>query len=185
MAGKRQAYVPSMSGATVKAKTGKDWAGWFRALDKAGAKRLEHKAIAAILSERHRVPGWWSQMVTVEYERARGLRAPHETASGFSVSISKTVATSLAELYEVTASPAKRRKWFPRGAFEPSSQTRNKYLRGSWNRTARLEVGFYAKGPGKAQIAVGVNKLAKPGDVEVQRSAWRKALDRLATMVEA
>jgi Domain of unknown function (DUF4287) len=64
MAGKRQAYVPSMSGATVKAKTGKDWAGWFHALDQAGAKRLPHKAIAAILSEEHCVPGWWSQMVS-------------------------------------------------------------------------------------------------------------------------
>jgi hypothetical protein len=34
------------------------------------------------------------------------------------------------------------------------------------------------------QIAVGVNKLAKPGDVEVQRAAWRTALDKLAAMVE-
>jgi hypothetical protein len=148
MAGNAHGYVPSMSDATVKAKTRKDWAGWFATLDKAGAKRLEHKAIVAILSEQHRVPGWWCQMVTVEYERARGLRARHETTTGFSVSISKTVATSLATLYEATANAAKRRAWFPRGAFEPSSQTRNKYLRGAWSKTARLEVSFYAKGQG-------------------------------------
>ena len=182
MAGKRQTYVPSMSDATVKAKTGKDWAAWFGALDKASATKLRHGAIVDILAK-HRVPGWWCQMVTVEYERARGLRAPHETARGFSVTISKTVATSLSRLYEATAHPATRRKWFPRGAFELSSQTRNKYVRGSWNRTARLEVSFYATSTGKTQIAVGVTKLAKPGEVEVQRSAWRKALDKLAAMV--
>ena len=137
MAGKGQAYVPSMSDAAVKAKTGKDWAGWFGALDKAGATKLEHRAIADILSEKHGMPGWWCQMVTVEYERARGLRVRHETTSGFSVAISKTIATSLSDLYEVTANAAKRRKWFPKGAFEPSSQTKNKYFRGSWNKTAR------------------------------------------------
>jgi hypothetical protein len=183
MTSKRQAYVPSMSDATVRAKTGKDWAGWFAALDKAGARKRQHGAIADILAKR-RVPGWWCQMVTVEYERARGLRARHETTRGFSVTISKTVATTLAQLYEATANPAKRRRWFPRGAFVPASQTKNKYLRGAWNETARLEISFYATGTGKVQIAVGVNKLAKPGDVEVQRAAWRTALDKLAAMVE-
>jgi len=47
-----------MSDAAVKAKTGKDWAGWFGALDKAGATKLEHRAIADILSEKHGMPGW-------------------------------------------------------------------------------------------------------------------------------
>jgi hypothetical protein len=95
---KPQAYVPSMSDAAVKTKTGKDWAGWFGALDKAGAAKLEHKAIANVLSDKHGLPGWWCQMVTVEYERARGLRVRHETAKGFAVAISKTVATSLSDL---------------------------------------------------------------------------------------
>jgi hypothetical protein len=184
MAKKGEGHRPSTSDAAVKARTGKDWAGWFAALDRAGAEKLGHKAIAVMLSEQHGVPGWWSQMITVEYERARGLRAPHQTVTGYSVSVSKTVGTSLARLYDMAAIPAKRRAWFPRGAFAPSSQTRNKYLRGAWNKTARLEFGFYAKGTGKAQIALGVTRLAKLADVEVQRSAWKKALDTLAAIVE-
>ncbi len=36
----KQAYTPSMASAVVKARTGKDWAGGFEALDKAStAKR--------------------------------------------------------------------------------------------------------------------------------------------------
>jgi len=66
-----KAYVPSMSNAAVKAKTGKDRAGWFGAFDKAGAAQLDHPAIARFLSEKHGVPSWWCQMVTVEYERSR------------------------------------------------------------------------------------------------------------------
>jgi hypothetical protein len=184
MAAREQAYVPSMSDATVKAKTGKDWAGWFGALDKAGAAKLEHGAIAAILSERHDVPGWWCQMVTVEYERARGLRVRHETAGGFSVAISKTVATNLSDLYAATANATKRKKWFPKGAFEPSSQTKDKYFRGSWKKNARVEMGFYPKGEGKAQIAVQVSRLAKKADVELERAAWKSALGKLQELVE-
>jgi hypothetical protein len=184
MAGKGHAYVPSMSDATVRSKTGKDWAGWFGALDMAGAAKLDHGAIADILSESHRIPGWWCQMVTVEYERARGLRARHETTSGFSVAISKTVATSLSNLYAAAANAAKRKKWFPKGAFEPSSQTKDKYFRGAWKKNARVEIGFTTKGDGKAQIAVQVSKLAKQADVELERAAWKKALGKLQELVE-
>jgi hypothetical protein len=184
MGGKANRYVPSMSAAAVRAKTGKDWNAWFRALDKLGATKLEHREIAKFLSETHGLPGWWCQCVTVEYERARGLRARHETTSGFSVAVSKTIATRVSELYGATTNPVQRKRWFPKGAFEPSSETKNKYFRGSWNKTARLEIGFYAKGAGKAQIAVAVNKLAEKSDVEAQRAVWKKALEKLAAMVQ-
>jgi hypothetical protein len=175
-----------MSDTAVKAKTGKDWKGWFGALDRAGASKLTHGEIARLLHERHGVPGWWSQMVTVEYERARGLRARHQTARGFEVGISKTVAMSLADLYAWTADAARRRRWFPNKKLTPSSQTTNRYLRGAWGAAgARLEVGFYAKGAGKAQIAVQVSKLARKEDVEAERAAWRKALARLAAIAAA
>ncbi len=183
MAGRVQAYVPSMSNAVVKAKTGKDWAGWFGALDEVGAAKLDHGAIAEILSEKHGIPSWWCQMVTVEYECARGLRVRHQTSRGFSVSISKTVAVSLSDLYQATANAAERKKWFPKGDFEPSSQTKDKYFRGSWNKSARLEIGFYVKGEGKAQIAVGVYRLAKKADVETERAAWKKAVNTLQRVV--
>jgi hypothetical protein len=173
-----------MSDAAVKARTGRDWAGWFAVLDKAGARRLTHREIVAILSTRHALPGWWCQMVTVEYERARGLRARHQTAEGFSVAISRTLRTRLSHLYAVTARSGERRKWFPRGAFEPSSQTRDKYFRGRWKQGARLEIGFYARGSGKSQIAVQVSHLAHKGDVEPVRRSWKAALARLEHLIE-
>src|SRR6185503_6331847 len=139
-----QEYIPGMSDAAVKAKTGKDWAGWFGALDKAGAANLKHPQIARLLYEKHGVQGWWSQMVTVEYELARGLRIRHQTATGFSVSASKTLTTTLSALYTATADATKRRQWFPKGEFEASSRTKDKYFRGTWNGDARLEIGFYA-----------------------------------------
>ena len=179
-----QEYVPGMSDTAVKAKTGKDWASWFGALDKAGAAKLRHPQIAQFLHEKHGMPGWWCQMVTVEYELARGLRVRHQTATGFSASVTKTIATSVSALYSATANAAKRKQWFPKGELAPSSQTRNKYFRGAWNETARLEIGFYATAGGKAQIAVQVNKLAKRADVEREKAAWKAAFVKLQKLLE-
>jgi hypothetical protein len=184
MSPKQQLYVPSLSDASVKAKTGRDWEGWFGLLDEEGAKKLEHKAIARLLSAKYGVPSWWRQTVAVEYERARGLRVPHQNAKGFSVAVSKTVATPLATLYEATAEATQRRKWFPTGKFELSSQTKDKYFRGAWNETSRLEMGFYAKGKDKAQIAIQIAKLASRDSVEPEREAWHAALSKLQAMLE-
>jgi hypothetical protein len=184
MVKKRSGYVPSMSDAKVAAKTGKGWQAWFQLLDAAGAAKLSHGAIAELLSGRHGVGAWWSQMVTVEYERARGLRAPHQSSSGFGVTISRTIAAPLAALYRAAATPAQRRRWFPEAEFQPSSQTKDKYLRGAWNGGARLEIGFVARGEGKSQIAVGVSKLRSRRDVEGQRATWKKALAALAASLE-
>jgi hypothetical protein len=182
---KPETFVPSMSDAAVKAKTGKEWDRWLATLDQAGAADLDHPAIATYLSENYALPGWWCQCITVNYEQARGRRVRHQTASGYSASVSKTIAATLSDVYAATADPAKRKKWFPKGAFEPSSQTRNKYLRGAWKRNARLEIGFYAKGKGKSQIALAVNKLAKKEDVERERKTWKAGLEKLQALLES
>ena len=137
MSKKNAAYTPSMSDDAVKAKTGKTWAAWFSTLDKAGAASLDHKSIARLLVKDYGLPGWWSQNVTVEYERARGLRTRHQTTSGFSVSVTKTIAVDLATLYGATATATKRARWFPPGAFVPSSRTPGKYLNGAWKKSAK------------------------------------------------
>ena len=63
-----------MSDAAVQASTGKIWKEWFAILDKAGARKMDHKQIVAYLVKHHKVGPWWQQMVTVIYEQARGLR---------------------------------------------------------------------------------------------------------------
>ncbi len=50
MAAKAQAGVrPTMTDAGIAAKTGHGWDYWFAALDEAGAAKLDHGAIAALL----------------------------------------------------------------------------------------------------------------------------------------
>jgi hypothetical protein len=171
----------TMTDAAIEARTGKDWMAWFKALDKAGAQKLDHKAIVALA----RAMGsgrWYGQMVAVSYERARGIRAMNQKCDGeFSVSVTRVMGVSLPDLYAAaTANPA---AWFPKGKFEETSATQDKYWRGKW-KSGQLEVGFYAKGAAKAQIALQSNKLAGEAMVEKERALWKKAMDRLQTIVE-
>lgn len=178
-------WKPSMSDEAVKAKTGRGWMGWFIILNKANASAMAHREIATLLYDKYGCPGWWCQMIAVEYERARGNRQKHETADGFSVSVSKTLPAGIPALYRAFADAKTRAKWFPKGAVEPGKCTANKYWRAKWNGGARLEVGFYAKGEGKAQVALQVNKMAKMADVEKERAAWKKAMEKLGALVAA
>jgi hypothetical protein len=186
MAAGEQAVKPIMTDAAIKDRTGKGWDQWYAALDKAGAAKLDHKGITAILTDKMKVGPWWGQMIAVSYERARGIRAMNQKCDGeFSVSVSKTVPVDLAALYEATASDALRTKWFPKGAFKVSSQTKDKYYRGTWGKNgARLEINFYAKGEGKAQINVQVNKLAGSEAVETERAAWKNATEKLVRILK-
>ncbi|HET9545067.1 MAG TPA: DUF4287 domain-containing protein, partial [Gaiellaceae bacterium] len=94
---------PDLSGLASEdalvAATGRRWKEWFAVLDAWGANERKHGEIARRLRSEHGVPGWWSQTVTVGYERARGLRVKHERPDGFSVSVSRTVAAPAERLY--------------------------------------------------------------------------------------
>ena len=153
-------------------------------MDKAGAARLDHKGITALLDSKFKPGPWWGQMIAVSYERARGIRAMNQKCDGeFSVSVTKILPASLSELFEAATDENVRKKWFPAGSFEETSKTKNKYWRGKWKKDGRLEVGFYAKGPGKAQIALQSNKLSGSRAVESERAAWKKALEKLQAIV--
>ncbi|MGD0189292.1 MAG: hypothetical protein ABSD74_00970 [Rhizomicrobium sp.] len=181
MATKIEAAKPIMTDAAIKERTGKGWEQWFAALDKAGAAKLDHKAITAILYGRMKADPWWGQMIAVSYERARGIRAMNQKCDGeFAVSVSKTVRVDLSTLYAAVADDRQRIKWFPKGTFKVSSQTKDKYYRGAWGKDgARLEINFYAKGGDKAQINVQVNKLSGSEAVESERATWKKAMEKL------
>src|SRR5271154_1687113 len=121
-----------MSDAAIKAKTGRDWAGWFAALDRAGAARLDHTGIATLAREKLGAGDWYGQMVAVSYERVRGLRAANQKCDGeFSVSVTRVMETSLSRLFDV----ATKGGWFPKGVFAETSRTRDKYWRCKWKKS--------------------------------------------------
>ena len=174
-----------MSDAAVKAKTGKTWAEWFAILDKWRAKRKPHREIAMYLYKERGVPGWWAQMVTVGYERVRGLREVHQTAEGYAASRSKVFAVPLAKLYAAWRDKKARRRWMRGGAIEVSSATANKSLRGAWNAgDSRVDVMFCAKGAGKSQVAIDHRRLQSAREVVRMKEYWGAQLERLERLLD-
>jgi hypothetical protein len=174
---------PSISDAKVKAATGRGWMGWLVILNAANASAMDHKQIVALLTAKG-APNWWRQMIAVEYERARGGRKKGERPDGkFSVNVTKVMPVSLPKLFAAATAEKTRRAWFPPGAFAETSKTKDKIWRGKWKTDRKLEFGFYAKGDGKAQIALEIGKIPSEAEVEKERTAWKKAMERLAVLV--
>ena len=138
---------PTISDAAVQAKTGRVWAEWFTLLDAEGAAGLAHREIAVALREQHGLSGWWSQMVTVAYEQARGRREPHQTSRGYQVGVSKTVPVAVDALFTAWEDEVSRRRWLGDEPITIRRATRPKSMRITWSDgQTNLDVSFWDKG---------------------------------------
>mgnify|MGYP001579581977 CR=1 FL=1 len=176
--------VAGISNEAVKAKTGKTWAEWFAILDAAGAKKMSHKEIVAVLGEEQGVGGWWQQMLTVGYEQARGLREKHQKPEGYQVSASKTMAAPVEALFKAWHDARARKKWLA----EPmaiSKATPGKSLRLKWgdDRTS-VDVNLYIKGEAKTQVTVQHSKLKNAREAAAMKKFWGGALNSLKVILE-
>jgi len=164
----------------VKARTGCTWSEWFAFLDRKGCRKMTHREIVAVVGGAGAGP-WWRQMVTVEYERARGLRERHETAQGFVAGVTRTVRAPLADLWRAWATPAARRRWLPDAPIHIRKATERKSLRVTWiDGASNVEIGFAAKGPGKSVVSVQHGRLRSARDVTRMKAYWKDALTALA-----
>jgi len=169
----------------VKAKTGKPLEDWFKILDKAKANEWPHKEIAAWLSDKQGVPGWWCQMLTVEYERARGLREVNQKCDGqFAASASKTLPVAISTLYKAWNDPALRRKWLGSPKMTVRKANENKSIRITWTDGSNVNVYFWNKGPEKSQLSIDHEKLADAGAVQATKAYWSERLAKLAALVQ-
>jgi uncharacterized protein YndB with AHSA1/START domain len=171
------------SEAVMKA-TGRAWDEWLKVLDRAGAKRMPHKDIADMLYRKFSVPGWWSQMLTVGYEQARGLRLPGQKTDGFSATASKTVAVPLDQLFTAWTEP-QRSRWLPGAPLEVKRSSDGKSIRMTWTLGgSSVEVGFADKGGGRSMVAVEHSRLPDVAAMQMQKTYWSEALGRLKAMFE-
>lgn len=167
----------------VKAATGKGWDEWFRIIDRAGGRTMNHKQIVAIVSKQKGSRPWWQQMVTVAYEQSRGLRKVHETTSGYQISRSKTVDVPLTTLFKAWKDPKSRGRWLGNTALTIRSTTPNKYIRITWpDGKTNVEVNFYKTKSGKSQVTVQHNKLVDAKAAAKMKAFWGKQLEQLAAI---
>ena len=166
-------------------KTGKSWIEWLRILDKARAKEMSHKEIAIYLKKNHNIGAWWAQMVTVTYEKERGLRDDHEKLGGFEISKSKTINVSLDNLFAYVTNKKLREKWLDKIPIKIRKETKNRSMRITWlEDNTNLELNFYEKSDKKSQIVAQHNKLKTKKGAEEKKKYWDIKLGQLKALLE-
>ncbi len=174
-----------ISNEAVKKSTGKVWKDWFLLLNKAGAKKMEHKDIAKLLYNKYALSGWWSQMVAVQYEQDVKGRKIHEKPKGFQISKSFTVPFSLNKVYNAVSISSKRADWLQNLDFEVTKSTKNKSIRGKWiDRRTNIEFQFYPKKNSKTQMVVQQSKIKSAKEAEKMKRYWGKQLYNLKKYLE-
>ena len=176
------AETAGMSDASVKKATGRDWKQWVKLLDDAKAAEKPHREIARYVSSIG-TPSWWSQMVTVAYERIRGLRDRGQQRGGdYRATRSRTFAVPVAKLFDAFAKPRVRSRWL-KGAKVRTSRL-NKTMRLDMEDGTRVVIGFLSKGDKKSAVAIEHSKLAGKEAVTSMKAWWGDRFDALAAMLE-
>jgi hypothetical protein len=169
----------------VKKSTGKVWPEWFALMNKAGARKMEHKAIAEMLHKKHGLSGWWSQMVTVQYEQEIKGRKKHAKPEVYQISKSKTLQYSASKVFSVIQYPALRKSWLKNPDFAITKSAKNKSIRGKWvDGKTNIEFQFYQKDKIKTQLVIQHSKISSEKEAEKLKKYWERNLNFLTKYLE-
>jgi uncharacterized protein YndB with AHSA1/START domain len=176
------AAIGGMSDASVRKQTRRDWAEWVAILDAARAAQKPHGEIAAYVHSLG-IPGWWSQMVTVGYERIRGLRdRGQRRGGGYEASKSRTFAVPMRKLYGAFANARQRARWLP-GKITVKSANPNKRMRLAWDDKTTVVIEFTSKADRKSIVALTHQKLPDKSAAEKMKLWWGARLDALTAIL--
>jgi uncharacterized protein YndB with AHSA1/START domain len=194
-----------VSSEAAKKATGHDWAEWKSILDKAGAKKWNHKEIVAYLQDNYKLSGWWQQTVTVAYEKAEGRRVIGQTAdTGFQVGIQKTLPIGIGQAWSLLSSRkgiacwlgkvsrlslAEGRTYKTESGIEgeirvvkPGNRIRLTWRKTGMKRPATLQITLVESPAEKTSIRVHLEHLPSQKVREEMKSHWRGVLSDLAEL---
>ena len=132
-----------------------------------------------------RSTGWYSQSITVGYERARGLRALGEHADGFAITASRTIAVPVGRLFEVFDDEDLRARSLPGAELHVRTATAPKSARYDWeDGSTRVIVGFDDLGETKSRVSLSHERLPDADTAEAMKAFWRERLTALKAQLE-
>ena len=170
---------PELDDEAVRTATGRDWNEWCDLIDAWPGHRGSHADVAAWLQSEHDVEGWWSQTVTVGWERITGRRLRHQRSDGtFTVSKSRTMRVDVEELRAMIIGD--RDDLFPGMTTELRSKPTSKSLLVGMDSGAAL-FAFDPLEDGRVRVTVSHERLPSPAEVEQWREywdAWLNAIDQ-------
>ena len=170
--------------AIIKEKTGCTWERWVFALDRHGAAEMSHREIAELVNTKYKVGPWWGQMVTVGYERIKGLRARGQRRDGsYEANKSRTYDVPVATLFEAWHDESIRRRWLDADGVKVRTATAPKSMRLGLTDGAIIAVNFMTKGRSKSAVALSHTKVPDKATAERLKKYWAERLDALGEVL--
>lgn len=173
---------PEVSDSSIQAATGRTWNELCDVIDARPAGIEGHTAIAAWVHENLDVDHWWSQGVTVGWERITGRRVPGQMADGsFSVSKSRTVDIDAGLLRAQLIDDAGRHQLFDGHDTVLRSKPTSKSLRVAIGPGVAL-FDVQARPDGRSKVVVSHEKLPSAEDGIEWKAYWTDWLVGLDSM---
>ena len=178
----RYAEVAGRTDEVMKKQTGRDWAEWVKLLDAQKATEKPHIEIARYVTSLG-TPNWWSQTVTVGYERIKGLRDRGQRRGGaYEASKSRTLPVKVSVLYGAFADPRIRKRWLP-ATIDVRSASPEKRMSIKMEDGTIVEIGFTAKGDAKSMVALTHTKLPNKSMSDEKKAWWAERFDALSDVL--
>jgi uncharacterized protein YndB with AHSA1/START domain len=175
-----------VSDEAVRGRTGRSWAEWMRVLDRARAREWSHAEIARHLASAHRVSSWWSQMITVGYERMLGRRVQNQRTDGWSISVSRTLEAPAAAVFRAFHDARRRARWLGATKFTIRTARAPRTLRVTWeDGRSHLLVTCTPKGAARCVVEVEHTRLASASAAARMKTRWAGLLGRLRESIAA
>jgi hypothetical protein len=178
------AHLAGMKDSIIQERTGRTWEEWARTLDNEGAAELPHRDIAKLVSTKYKIADWWTQSVTVGYERIKGLRARGQRRDGtYEANKSRTFGVPVSVLFDAWAKAGIRRRWLNGASVKVRTAIASKSMRLGWDDESIVAVGFTSKGNTKSSVAVQHTKLPDRETANRIKQYWAERLDALSQVL--
>jgi uncharacterized protein YndB with AHSA1/START domain len=197
----------------VREATGRPWDGWFEWLHDHHADELDHGAIVALLDVEGDLPStWWRQLVTRGFEQHLGRSVPGEASDGtFAIGARRTFRSSPMRAWSLVASADGAAAWLGAAPNEwwhgelggpergdvleapggeryevrsvvPGTRIRLRTL-GPLQPVTTIQLTISGE-RGRTVVGLHQEGLADEDLREPQREHWKRALDRIATLLD-
>lgn len=174
--------------AGIANSTGRTWPEWVELLEGAGARELNHTAIAKLtlehMPESVERREWWAQGTAIAYEQHAGLRVPGQSCDGdFQLSASRTVTGDKDAALNAWLEVVDSREEFGGIPVESPATTSStekwRYWRVPLADGTRVAVNVSDKPNGKASVGLSHTNLDSAEAIEYWRPLWKELLAQL------
>ncbi|MFD6812645.1 hypothetical protein [Enteractinococcus coprophilus] len=180
--------VKPMNTSAIATATGRSWESWVQHFDDAGARQMDHPAIAALalelMPESVEQKEWWAQSTAVAFGQYAGLRVPGQTSTGdFQLSTTRTVPGNKDQALQAWLEVVNARTEFGgvpiEGEASTSSTDRWRYWRVALSDGSRVVVNISEKQNGKSAVGLQHSKLDSAEAIQFWRPIWKDLLAKI------